>query len=113
MGRGVGRKTSWELKIKNLKLKMVEDNDKEISQENRKTKTNNGYRVSTLQNEEFWDCCIKIPINDLTDWAVHLKMLKMRNFTLHIFTIENKNKTHQPKATRKQKKKNENINPEI
>ena len=53
MGRGVGRKTSWELKIKNLKLKMVEDNDKEISQENRKTKTNNGYRVSTLQNEEF------------------------------------------------------------
>jgi len=85
---------------------MVEDNDKEISQKNR-TKTNKQWVQSFnfAKWKEFWDCCIKFPINDLTDWTVHLKMLKMRNFTLCIFTIENKNKTQQPKATENRRKK--------
>lgn len=37
----------------------------------------------------------------------------MRNFTFCIFTIENKNKIQQPKATENRRKKNESINPEI
>ena len=63
MGRGVGEKRSWELKIRKLKLKMVEDNDKGISQKNRtKKQTKQEFQFCKMKRV-FEIGCITMSIN--------------------------------------------------
>lgn len=86
---------------------MVEDKDKEISQKNRTTKTNKQWVQSFnfAKWKEFWDCCIKFPINDLTDWTVHFKCLRWEISHSVYLQLKIKIKYSNPKQQKTEEKK--------